>query len=270
MLKQCHNLITLDVNIRIPQPRLEGLEPALEMVLLPHLEILKLRESGPASALISAINAPFIKSLRYRCPHRCENNGDLEFPSLLIPKSLIWLISNASASLETLSIQPSTFQPEHVLQCLQLAAHVKELIFRDNLFFSPSDIEEDILFEPDFFDLESFTVHIPEYDSSTPSDTPLQNDILLPNLESLEVNGGYVLADENLRRILLSRIDSAQRGLTSPLRRVKVQFARKKKEDIVPEIVAYARDVGMEMKLDLVYQPSGPNVGPLSPFLLPF
>ena len=272
ILKQCHNLITLDANIQIPWDRPADLEPTLEMVLLPHLEVLKLHESGPTSPLISTINAPSIKSLQYRCPHRYENDGlpNLEASSLLIPESLIWLISNAATSLQSLSIDPSTLQCEHVLQCLQLAAHVKELIFTEKLFFPPPNFEEDILFEPDFFDLESFTVHTPEYDSSTPGGTPLQNDILLPNLESLEVNGSYVLADENLRRILLSRIDSAQRGLTSPLRRVKVRFARKKREDIEPEIVARARDAGIEMKLDLLYRLSVPYIGPLSPsFLLP-
>jgi len=273
MLKQCHNLITLDANVQTPWGRPEGLEPALEMVLLPHLEILKLRESGPASGVFRAINAPFVKSLQYRCPHRIYGNSDdLEAPLSLIPDSLIWLISNAAASLKTLSINPSTLLPEHVLQCLRLAAHVKVLIFGDKLHFlpPPPDLEEDILFEPDVFDLEVLMVHTPEYNSSTSGGTPLQSDILLPSLESLEVNGGYVVADEILRTILLSRIESAQRGLTSPLRRVQVQFARKKREDIELEIVARARDAGIGMKLDLVYQPPGPNIGPLSPsFLLP-
>ena len=271
ILKQCHKLITLDANIQIPWDRLEGVEPTFKMVLLPHLEVLKLRESGSTSAIISAINAPFVKSLRYWCPHRYDSSSsDLEAPSLLTPESLIWLISNAAASLNTLSIDPSTFRPEHVLQCLRLAIHVRELIFGDRLFFAPPDLEEDILSKPDVFDLQAFTVHAPEYDSSTPGGTPLPNDILLPNLESLEANGGYVVADEILRTILFSRVDSAQRGLTSPLRRVKVQFARKKGEDIEPGIVARARDAGIGMKLDLVYQPSGPNIGPLSPsFLLP-
>ena len=50
----------------------------------------------------------------------------------------------------------------------------------------------------------------------------------------------------------------------------KYKFSRKKREDIEPEIVARARDAGIEMELDLVYQPSGPNIGPLFPsFLLP-
>jgi len=273
MLKQCHNLIILDVHIQIPWVRLEGLEPTFETVLLPQLEILKLRESGSVSAVISAINAPFVKSLQYICPRRYENRDDpLQLPSFLMPESLIWLISNAAASLESLSINPRTFQLEHVLQCLRLAVHVKELIFGDELFFSPPDLEEDIDCETsgDWFNLEAFTVHTPEYESSTQGSMPLQNEILLPNLESLEANGGYLIADKNVRRILTSRIDSAQRGLTSPLRRVKVQFARRKKEDIEPEIVARARDVGVEMKLDLTYPPPGPAIGPLSPsFLLP-
>jgi len=189
MLKQCHNLITLEVDIETPWVRPEGLEPTFEMVLLPRLEILKLRESGPASTVVSAINAPFLKSLHYRCHPRFMNR-DLEAPSLLVPQSLIWLISNAAASLESLSINPRTFQLEHVLQCLRLAVHVKELIFGDELFFSPPDLEEDIHCESsgDWFNLEAFTVHTPEYESSTQGSMPLQNDILLPNLESLEAN----------------------------------------------------------------------------------
>jgi hypothetical protein len=273
MFKQCHNLITLDVYIEIPWVRPEGLEPTFEMVLLPHLEILKLRDEGPASGVICAINAPFIKSLQYICPPRYENNDDqLEPPSFLIPESLIWLISNAAASLETLSINPRAFLPEHILQCLRLAVHAKELILGDEPIFPYPVLGEDIDYETssDWFNLEAFTVHTPDYESSTHSSTPLQNDILLPNLESLEANGGYLISDKNLRRILTSRIDSAQRGLTSPLRRVKVQFARKKREDIEPEIVARARDVGVEMKLDLTYSSPGHTIGPLSPsFLLP-
>ena len=271
ILKQCHDLITLDVDIQTPWVRPEGLEPTFEMVLLPHLEVLKIRESRLASAVIPAINAPFLKSLQYRCNERFVNDDGSEGPAPLIPQSLIWLISNAATSLETLSIDPRTLL-EHVLQCLRLAVHVKELIFGDKLFFLPPDLEEDIYSEPsdDWFNLEAFTVHTPEYESSTHGSMPLQNDILLPKLESLEANGGYLISDKNLRRILTSRIDSAQRGLTSPLLRVQVQFARKRREDIEPEIVARARDAGMEMRLDLLYQSSGPNIGPLSPsFLLP-
>lgn len=122
----------------------------------------------------------------------------------------------------------------------QLSAHtVKELTFGDKPFFPFPDLEEDLSSESSSdLILEALTVHPPEYGSSIPSSTP---NILLPNLESLEANGGYIITDKYLCRILTSRIDAAQRGLTSPLRRVKVQFARKKKEDTVPEIVPYAR-----------------------------
>jgi len=278
ILKQCHNVITLDINIQISWAMPENLEPRSEMVRLPRLETLKLRESGPASAVILAIDAPSLRSLQYRCPRRYVplevDNSNFDSSSLLKPESLIWLISNAAPSLKTLFIDPSTFQPEHSLQCLRLATHVKELIIGEKHFFSPPDFEDDILSEPglfDLFDLGVFAVHTPEYEFSTPSNTPLQRDILLPNLESLEANGVYIIGDKNLYRILTSRIEAAQRGLTSHLRRVKIQLARKRgEEDIVPEIVARARDVGIEMKLDLVYRPLGPNIGPLSPsFLVP-
>ena len=274
MLKQCHKLIKLDVNMQVPWDRMpDAFEPALEMVLLPHLESLNLHESGPFSAVSSAVDAPSLKSLQYRCPHRYGNYGTAsEVSSLAPPKSLIWLISNAAASLETLSIDPRTLQSEHVLQCLRLAAHVKELKIGDSPFWPPMAMEheEDIRYD-DYFDLEVFTVPIAttEYEPST--SMLLQKDILLPNLESLEANDGYIIADENIRRMLTSRIDAAQRGLTSPLGRVKIHFGRQKGEDLVPEIVARARDVGIAMKLELVYQlPGLPYIGRLSPsFLLP-
>jgi hypothetical protein len=270
MLKQCHNLITLDVNMQIPWFRWDGLEPRFEMVLLPHLESLKLREIGPASAAFCAINAPHLKSLEYRCPRRYLDDG--LHASLLIPESFIWLISNATASLETLSLDPRTLQLEHVLQCLRLAAHVKELIIGDKPFFPNIQDSENIHPNHPFnleALLEAFTVHTTEYEISTTGSTPLRNDILLPNLESLEANDLNEIADESLRRILTSRIDAARLGLTSPLRRVKMLFERQKRQDILPEIVARARDAGMAMKLDLVYRPPAAyDIEPLSPSFL--
>ncbi|KIM41451.1 hypothetical protein M413DRAFT_445447 [Hebeloma cylindrosporum] len=275
MLRQCPNLITLDVNIQSPWFNSGDREPDLATVLLPHLESLKLHETGSPSQAIPAVNAPSLKLLQYRCPPRYSNFDANEplAPTLVRPDSLFWLISNSAASLEILSIDPLTFEPEHLWECLRLALHVKELILGDKDLFplAPLDFEEEILSEtcgPSI--LEIFTVHTTGCESSTPGSNPLQNDILLPNLESLEANGGHTIADQNFRRILESRIDAAHRGFTSPLRRVAVQFSRTKKEDILPEIVARARGVGMEMKLDLVYRPSGRNYGPLSPsFLLP-
>jgi hypothetical protein len=268
LLRQCGNLIILDVNVQVPWIRLEHLEPNLAMVLLPHLESLKLRETGESSAAIFAVNAPSLKLLQYRCPPRYHSNFEAR---LFRPEELIWLISNAAASLATLSIDPQTFEPEDVLECLRLAVHVKNLTFGDNFLFDPDSEEINGIRYHDFFDLEAFTVPTTESESSTTSSMPLQTEFLLPKLESLEVNDGYIIGDDKIRRILMSRIDAAQRRLTSPLRYVKIQFWRQREEDIVPEIVARARDVGIEMKLDLAYRPSAsPSVGPLSPsFLLP-
>ena len=269
LLRQCHNLIILDVNMQIPWVRADGRELNLSTVLLPHLKSLKLRETGSSSPAIFAINAPSLKLLQYRCPHRYRASYSPNEPRIYRPESLIWLISNAAASLETLSIDPHTFEQEQVLECLQLAVHVKNLTFGDKSALFP-DPEEDIRYH-DFFDLEAFSIPIIEYDSCITSNMPLQSQFLLPNLESLEANGGYIIRDEKVYSILTSRIWAARHGMISPLRRVKIQFWRQKEEDIVPEIVAYAREAGMLMKLDFLYRPTGlVNVGPLSPsFLLP-
>lgn len=119
MLKQCHNLIILDV------------------------ESLKLRETGPASSAFCAIDAPHLKSLLYKCPRRYVD-GSLH-ASFLTPESLIWLISNTTASLETLYIDPRPLQLEHVLQCLRLAAHVKELIIGEPFFQTSRILKTSIL-----------------------------------------------------------------------------------------------------------------------------
>jgi len=269
LLRQCHNLINLEVNMQILWDRQKGRGLNLTRVLLPHLERLKLRESRSASPATLALYAPSLKLLHYRCPFRYEDDlGSMNERRLSRPEALIQLISNAAASLQALSIDPQTFEPEHVLECLRLAVHVKDLTFGDN-FLGPES-EEDVPHH-DSFDLEAFTVPTTESESSTTSSMPLQNEFLLPKLESLELNEDYTIGDDKIRRILMSRIDAAQRRLTSPLRHVYIQFWRKKEEDIVPEIVARARDLGIEMKLDLVYRPFvSPYVGPLSPsFLLP-
>jgi hypothetical protein len=255
--------------MQVLRVRQEGHELNLAMVLLPHLESLKFREMGPASPASFALYAPSLKLLQYRCPHRFQDNfGGINERRLSRPEALIRLISNAAASLETLSIEPQAFEPGHVLECLRLAVHVKDLTFGDS-FLDP-DTEEEVRYH-DFFDLEAFTLPTTEYESSTTSSMPLQTECLLPKLESLEVNEGYIIGDDKIRRILMSRIDAAQRRLASPLRFIKIRFWRQKEQDIMPEIVARARDLGIEMKLDLVYRPSdSPIVGPLSPsFLLP-
>ncbi|KIM41450.1 hypothetical protein M413DRAFT_27799 [Hebeloma cylindrosporum] len=262
MLRQCHNLISLDVNIASPWV-LDSSELNLTMVVLPHLESLKVRETGSPSRAISAVNAPSVKLLEYRCPDRYANYDFIEEESSVMvrPESLVWLISNAAASLQTLSIDPHAFESEHILECLRLAIHVKELIFGPDMRPGAYISKECVGYEPDPFDLEAFTVRTTEYDFSCPASgsIPLQSEILLPNLESLDMNDSYIIAkitDETLRRILTSRIDAAQRGMTSPLRRVKIRLWRQKEIDIVPEILARAHDVGIEMKLDLLYRPS--------------
>jgi len=144
-----------------------------------------------------------------------------------------------SRILETLSIDPSTFKPRHVLESLPLSVHVKDLTLGDSL---QVDLDtEEVARYHDHCDLEAFTVPATEYESSTTSSTPLQNEFLLPKLESLEANDSHIIGDEGIRKILMSRIDPAQRKLISSLRRVKIEFWRQEEEDIVSGIVARAR-----------------------------
>ncbi|KIM41437.1 hypothetical protein M413DRAFT_27789 [Hebeloma cylindrosporum] len=276
MLKKCHNLVSLDVTFDLSRGIPTSPESPLEMVLLPQLEILKIYEPGPFASRISAINAPHLKSLQFRS--HVHNNGSLE-PALGRAQGrepLFWFISNAAASLETLSIYSgSSFSLEYISRCFALAIHVKGLILSArsvNLTPQPLEFLEDIHseFSGDSSILGILKIQIPENESSVPRSTPVKSDIILPKLESLEAYGAHVISDRTLRTILTSRIDAAQCGLTSPLRRVTVQSTRRKREDIIPEIVARARDAGMEMKLDLLYRPSARDKRPFSPyFLLP-
>lgn len=153
---------------------------------------------------------------KYQIGHQTthDNVGANLETRLFRPEALIWLISNAAVSLETLSIDPHTFESEHVLECLRLAVRVNDLTFGNKLLFNP-DLEEDIRYH-DLFDLEAFTVPTTGYGSASTSNMPFQNEFLLPNLESLEVNDGYIIGDEKIGRILTSRVEAAQRGMTSP------------------------------------------------------
>lgn len=63
--------------------------------------------------------------------------------------------------------------------------------------------------------------------------------------------------DDNILHLLTSRLDAAGRGDVSPLRRLKLQFARQRQRDIREEASERAKSAGLELSLDLDYPPDG-------------
>jgi len=73
-------------------------------------------------------------------------------------------------------------------------------------------------------------------------------DILLQKLEILEIHHDDVqeLTDKTLLRVLISRVDLAQRGDASPLRHVKMQISGQRQEDLWEAVSERVKSSGFE------------------------
>ena len=69
------------------------------------------------------------------------------------------------------------------------------------------------------------------------------------------MNGICQFTDEGILRLLRSRLDAARRGDIPPLRRLKLQFARHRQQDIIEEASELAKSAGFELSLELDYPP---------------
>jgi hypothetical protein len=79
----------------------------------------------------------------------------------------------------------------------------------------------------------------------------------VPRLEYLEAYQLSSLTDEDLLKLIASRIDASKRGETAALKSVKVHFQRRRQKDITGEVSRLAKEAGIEVKLDLTYPPEG-------------
>ncbi|KAH9484810.1 hypothetical protein JR316_0001712 [Psilocybe cubensis] len=81
---------------------------------------------------------------------------------------------------------------------------------------------------------------------------------ILPNLETLVVRSRIsALSDQNLLDFIIGRMDPSPLSPFSPLKKVKVKFARKRQVDVQEGVLKYAAEKGIARKvqLDLDYSP---------------
>ena len=276
IIKFCRSLIDCQVKLQAPWPRSHMfpsplLQPDMEQVDLPNLEVLKLCDMGGLSFVFRTIKTPSLKELYYKSMLRYSGE-DHNSSSILPAEPLFAVLQNTGAPFRKLTIEPSTFRREDTLMGLHMANRVSHLVIRDSHYLKNSNgwnMEEDILLHGlEDFDIDSLRV----VNNSTPTPETPYTQIILPSLDNLEVYGVQKLTDEGIIGVLRSRIDASRRGEVSPLRRVKFQFWRQKENDFREEILQYAESAGIAMELELEYPPEAliPYIGRLSPsFLVP-
>ncbi|KIM43023.1 hypothetical protein M413DRAFT_394032, partial [Hebeloma cylindrosporum] len=239
IIKLCRNLITcqvdyLDTNWGEESP---------QEVLIPTLQMIRINQKSGVSDVVHAINAPNLKSLDYRSPARLLDHESEEPAMIGRADALLALVERGASTLRKLTLVPEFLRPEDTLTCLRLANGISHLVLRYG-YYSYDPIEQDAL-GSDSFDLHLLTVHI---DSGSRA-------ILLPKLEVLEVDDIRQFTDEDLLSLLTSRMDAARRGYVSPLRHLKLQFARQRQRDIREEACQRAQSSGFELNLELDYAP---------------
>jgi len=248
VVKLCQNLVTcqvdhLETSLRFVPPQTEAIIPTLQMI--------RINELGLPSDVIRAINAPNLKSLEYRFPARLCDHG----PRLMRADVLLIFVERGASMLRKLTLVPQNLRPEDMVTCLHLANGVSHLVLKCGSYSYVDAVEDDAL-GSDFFDLHLLTIHI----------NSGSRDILLPKLEVLEVDDIRQFKDEDILHLLTSRMDAARRGDVSPLRRLKLQFTRRRQRDIREEASELAKSSGYELSLQLDYRPDGlPYNGRLSP-----
>ena len=242
LIQHCHKLITCEVQIEKPWDRWgqeqEPLPLRPQTDIVSPIMMFKLHDSGAPMDIFESMYFPSLEYIHYRCPPRYQEFISDQPPSLISPRSLLVIIEHATSIPRTLSIDPRSFKAEDSLMCFRLASEITHL----SLGITPSFYyqEEDML-PPDSLDFNIFAVE---------SEC---EDILLPKLEVLEMYDVQELTDETLLRVLISRVDAAQRGDVSPLRHVKMQISRPRQEDIQEAVLERAKFAGIEMKLELQY-----------------
>jgi len=260
IISLCRNLVTCQVdNLEAPWLDLahEQIRPQME-VIIPNLQMMKIHESNGVSHVVQAINAPRLRSLNYRCLPRYRNHPVLHPASVPRADGLLTLVERGTSTLRKLTLEPQYIRPDDIVMCLRLADKVSHLVLTGSSF--PFGIEDDALGN-DSFDLHLLTVH----------NNPGSREILLPQLEVLEVDDIRQFSDEEILHLLTSRLDAARRGDVSPLRCLKLQFARHRQRDITEEASERAKYAGYGLSLELDYPPDGlPYNGRLSPsFAIP-
>jgi len=250
LLRQCPNLIFGKFLVITSWPY----EPIMdqEEVLLPRLESLVINDSGAHETMtivFSAIKAPVLTRLSYQWSNQRtpEDNSTIPLTTPVIP-----LLEN-STLINDLSLDGG-LSSQDTEECLRYGGSVTHLVFGKppppnapgHLFYPP--LTDPDVIRPDLFDLRALSIGPTHSATTTPP---------VPRLEFLEAYQLSSLTDEDLLKLIASRIDAFERGETAALKSVKIYFQRRRQRDITEEVSRLAKEAGIEVKLDLTYPPEG-------------
>ena len=250
LLRQCPNLIFGKFLVITSWPY----EPIMdqEEVLLPHLESLIINDSGAHETMaivFNAIKAPALTKLAYQWSNQRtpEDNSAIPLPTPVIP-----LLEN-STMINDLSLDGG-LSSRDTEECLRRGGRVTHIIFGKppppnapgHLFYPP--LTDPDIIRPDLFDLRTLSIG-PTHSATMPPP--------MPRLEYLEAYQLSSLTDEDLLKLIASRIEASKRGETAALKSVKIYFQRRRQKDITAEVSRLAKEAGIEVKLDLTYPPEG-------------
>jgi len=244
LLRQCPNLVLGNLIVTASTWHNEPIVDQ-EEALLPCLESLAINDSGAQemmTILFNAIKAPALTSLSYQwsnSPSHDEDNSTIPLPAPVIP-----LLKN-SVLISDLLLD-GVLSSQNTQECLRHGARITHVVFGKPPPAKALGRRNPDMSRPDMFDLRILSVG--------PLDVSP-----LPRLESLEAYQLSSLTDEDLLDLITSRINAFKRGETAALKSVKIYFLRPRQQDITEDVSRLAKEAGIEVKLDLTYQPESPS-----------
>jgi len=253
LLKQCLSLVFghFVVNSDVLWPNGPNMgQVDQEDIVLPHLESLAVNDSGREGfmpIIFKAILAPALTRLSYHLfsPRSHDDASTTPLPTAPV----IPLLSN-STIIGNLLLS-GELSSQDIKEILRRGEQVTHIVFGKP---PPSNgyLPDPYTARPNAFDLKPLLIN-------SSAETPL------PRLESLEA---YLIAsftDEDVLNLIKNRVDAFKRGEATALKSVKIYFQRRKQQDITEEVSRLAKEVGIEVQLDLIYPPEGLFFDRLSP-----
>ena len=252
ILIYCCKLVTCLLHVQVTQAYRNGIGVIPDAPLtpssciLPRLTFLSLRgDRISCSQLFSSIRAPSLQILDLR-----EN-----YPSEFEDSSFLNFLQNINC-LETLRVDHALLTESNVLKYYTLVPSVTHLVLgrsRKQLETYGSGKFSSSFAYPELKQVASSFITTPQEFSHqySPDSAPTP---LFPSLEILEAYDISGVTDTTFLEFIKARVDATKsNAVVSKLKKVLVEFSRKRQTDIVPEALAYAQAAGIDLKLDLTY-----------------
>ncbi|KDR83117.1 hypothetical protein GALMADRAFT_870860 [Galerina marginata CBS 339.88] len=243
ILRRCRNLEHCRLSIFDPVDAYNGAD---EIISLPRLQSLSIHVGGEdlMAFLYKRIEAPLLVSfdyLKYN-RHLFNRNSDSD-PAPLIPSPVLTLLEKHD-NIRRLSIDPRTLSTEDLLFAFRLTNKLTHLVLGERGWLKHGAFAH--YPKPGKFNLDILTtttsgVEVPERET------------LLPNLEVFEAYVGTGISDADLQKFILSRLSDSSQTEVARLKTVKGTFERALEIGIDEVVRGRAKELGVEIVLDLCY-----------------